>query len=62
MITGSRLPGTPRGGLLWPIDTLGGAKRPLAVIVTMGGTKMQRENHPRPGAQPENWADAEVEI
>ena len=49
VITGSRLLGTPRGGLLWPIDTLGGEKGPLAAIVTMEWSKDATREPPRPG-------------
>ena len=40
----------------------GRSKRPLVVIKAMSGTKMHREDRLRPGVQPDNWEDADVEI
>ena len=49
--TGRHLPGVPKGGPPLPIHTPGGARGPLVVIITMGGTRTPREDHPRPGGR-----------
>ena len=49
VIMDRHLRGVPRDGLLSKIHTLDGARGPLVVIIAMSGTKVHREDRPRPG-------------